>query len=360
MSISERNARLLIQAFTAAFDLRSLEGMLRQELGVALELITPSNNPQEVFPALMAEADSQGWLNSLVAAARAYHPHDPALQSAADQLGLAPRLVVALRPDQPRERRINDATLRQVITGANSLLDLSDWREKLGEIEYQVCRLEIAAKPAGTGFLVGPDLLMTCYHVVEDLIQGSELPEDFVARFDFKKTRSQEVVNPGREFHLSPDWIVDWSPYNPAEAAGDENALPGPEEMDYAVLRLAGSPGSQPVTEQAAGERPRGWISLNDQPYLFSPGSPLFIVQHPSGAPLKLALDTQAVLGLNGNATRVRYRTNTQPGSSGSPCFNSQWELVALHHSGIVRFNEGIPLDRIAGLLKQRGKWPLS
>ena len=97
-----------------------------------------------------------------------------------------------------------------------------------------------------------------------------------------------------------------------------------------------------------------------DRPYDFASGSPLFIVQHPSGAPLKLALDTQAVLGLNANGTRVRYRTNTQPGSSGSPCFNSQWELVALHHSGIVRFNEGIPLARILDLLKQRGKWPLA
>ena len=360
MSISERKASLLIQAFTAAFDLRSLEEMLRQELGLELEFITPSNKPIEVFPALMAEADSQGWMNALVAAARAYHPHDPNLQSAADQLGLAPRLVVAMRPDPPRERRINDATLQKVITGTNSLLDLSDWREKLGDIEYQVCRLEIAAKPVGTGFLVGPDLLLTCYHVVEDLIQGSELPEDFVARFDFKKTRSLVVANPGREFHLATDWIVDWTPYNPAEAAGDENALPAPDEMDYALLRLDGSPGSQPVSEKAAAERPRGWVPFNDRPYDFPPGSPLFIVQHPSGAPLKLALDTQAVIGLNGNGTRVRYRTNTQPGSSGSPCFNSQWELVALHHSGIVRFNEGIPLRHIAALLKQRGKWPLT
>ncbi|MGL4649089.1 MAG: trypsin-like peptidase domain-containing protein, partial [Caldilineaceae bacterium] len=28
------------------------------------------------------------------------------------------------------------------------------------------------------------------------------------------------------------------------------------------------------------------------------------------------------------------YLTDTLPGSSGSPCFNDRWEVVALHHSG--------------------------
>ena len=265
MPISDRSAKILIQAFTAAFDLPTLREMLRQELDLDLTTITSASRLEDAVTALMAEADSQGWLESLVSAARAYHPHDPGLQSAADQLGLAPRLVVAMRPAPARERRINDTTLQQVISGTNSLLDLSDWREKLGEIEYQVCRLEMSGKPAGTGFLVGPDLLLTCYHVVEDLIQGGELAEDFLARFDYKKTRSQVVVNPGREFRLASDWNVDWSPYNAQEADGDENAQPAPGEMDYAFLRLAGSPGSQPVNEKAAG-RPPARLDPIDRP----------------------------------------------------------------------------------------------
>jgi hypothetical protein len=31
----------------------------------------------------------------------------------------------------------------------------------------------------------------------------------------------------------------------------------------------------------------------------------------------------------------IRYETDTQPGSSGSPVFNDQWQLAALHHSGV-------------------------
>jgi hypothetical protein len=85
------------------------------------------------------------------------------------------------------------------------------------------------------------------------------------------------------------------------------------------------------------------------------------IVQHPRGDPLKLALDMDSILGVNANATRVRYRTNTEGGSSGSPCFDATWRLIALHHYGDPafnhpKFNQGIPVSSIRKLLQERGK----
>ena len=70
---------------------------------------------------------------------------------------------------------------------------------------------------------------------------------------------------------------------------------------------------------------------------------------------MKLAMDTQAVIGLNGNGTRINYRTNTDPGSSGSPVFTMDWDLVALHHSGDPAwvnptYNQGVPIE----LVRQR------
>jgi hypothetical protein len=92
----------------------------------------------------------------------------------------------------------------------------------------------------------------------------------------------------------------------------------------------------------------------------FAANPALFILQHPNAEPLKLALDNEAVIAVNGNGTRVRYRTNTEGGSSGSPCFSANWELVALHHAGdpawVPRYNEGVPLPAILRLLEQRGK----
>ena len=80
---------------------------------------------------------------------------------------------------------------------------------------------------------------------------------------------------------------------------------------------------------------------------------PIMIVQHPKAEPLALAVDTLGVQSLNANKTRVRYNTNTESGSSGSPCFNINWGLVALHHYGDplydqARYNQGIPSRRSA------------
>ena len=78
---------------------------------------------------------------------------------------------------------------------------------------------------------------------------------------------------------------------------------------------------------------------------------------------MQVAVDSSGVLGQNGNKTRVRYTTTTQPGSSGSPCFSADWQLVALHHSGDPKyaetkqadFNQGIPMTAIRALLADRG-----
>jgi endonuclease G, mitochondrial len=58
------------------------------------------------------------------------------------------------------------------------------------------------------------------------------------------------------------------------------------------------------------------------------------IIQHPNGEPKQLALRENKVTGLPENRF-LHYRTDTAAGSSGSPVFNDQWDLIALHHSGV-------------------------
>jgi hypothetical protein len=66
---------------------------------------------------------------------------------------------------------------------------------------------------------------------------------------------------------------------------------------------------------------------------------------------------------MNKSGTRVRYRTNTVRGSSGSPCFTPVFDVVALHHTGDPNFaaghapgyNQGVPMHLIAAHLKERG-----
>ena len=136
--------------------------------------------------------------------------------------------------------------------------------------------------------------------------------------------------------------------YSQAEATDTPESPEATEdELDYALLRL-----TQTVGNSDAGGFPRGWANLPDHPVALPVGAPLLIVQHPDGAPLKLALDTNAIIGLNAAKTRIRYTTNTESGSSGSPCFNMDWQLVALHHYGdpawhTAKFNQGVPAELI-------------
>jgi hypothetical protein len=92
----------------------------------------------------------------------------------------------------------------------------------------------------------------------------------------------------------------------------------------------------------------------------------VYVIGHPSGGGLAFSLNDNELLdhGDPGDF-RVHYRTPTEPGSSGSPVFDGQWELIALHHAGDVAMerihgagtyqaNEGIAFKHIAPAIKVR------
>ncbi len=82
-------------------------------------------------------------------------------------------------------------------------------------------------------------------------------------------------------------------------------------------------------------------------------------LQHPSREPLKLAIGMDEQIEVNAAGNRIRYSVPTLPGSSGSPVFDTDWDLVALHHAGDPdsiqpKYNEGIPISVIA----EHPAWP--
>ncbi|HEY4640358.1 MAG TPA: trypsin-like peptidase domain-containing protein [Thermoanaerobaculia bacterium] len=306
---------------------------------------------------LIVQANAQDFTPELVNAARELRPKNDAFLELADELSLT-----AFGRSEPQRR----SDLQRTIRAKNVFNNLFLFRSRLTEIEFQVCRIEVPVTKAtgetalmtGTGFLTGPDLVMTNYHVIEPLLhevdEWTGKPADVRARFDYKKL-SAKSVNDGVTYELAEPWLVDSSPYESAEE-------PKGEELDYAILRLARSAGDEAVGGWPAGATPpkRGFMKLKTTGEAFAPDSPLVIVQHPSGDPLSIAFDTDSVIRLNDGKTRVRYRTNTEHGSSGSPCFNLKLELVALHHAGDPEYdhppeyNAGIPIDVIVALLAQR------
>ncbi len=82
----------------------------------------------------------------------------------------------------------------------------------------------------------------------------------------------------------------------------------------------------------------------------------IYIIGHPGGGTLQISLYDNLLL--DHKDPKIHYRTPTLGGSSGSPVFNSQWKLIALHHAGdrempklngegTYQANEGIWIESI-------------
>lgn len=156
----------------------------------------------------------------------------------------------------------------------------------------------------GTGFLVSPKLLMTNNHVLENAqAAGTSRVE-----FNFQE---------GPDGRLLQSIFVD---LDPTTFFITDRAL------DFSVVALKGS---------LSNISRFGWNGLSAAEGKLIVGEYVSIIQHPSGERKQLALRENQVVDVLDNF--VHYRTDTSPGSSGSPVFNDQWEIVALHHSGIPK-----------------------
>lgn len=329
------------------------EQFVRYRFNKNLYDITIAESLQELAFDLINEADREGWIRTLILGARESNPGNKQLIDFSQYFFTDTSFLNISLPPKLSER----GSRERIIRGTNPYIDPIIWLVKLSEILPQVCHIEyIAELPegrrqiTGTGFLIAPNVVITNFHVMECVIKEKAAYSDVILRFDYNKLSYGKSMSTGTEYRLQKDWLIDQSPY----LAYNEKRLPTLDELDYTLLRVDGKPGNSTVGEP--GSPARGWIKLPTEPDKFSPNTPLFILQHPNGQPLKLALDTDGIIDVNKNGTMVSYKTNTEPGSSGSPCFNSNWDLVALHHMGIEgEYNAGTPFSAICSRLEKQG-----
>jgi V8-like Glu-specific endopeptidase len=88
------------------------------------------------------------------------------------------------------------------------------------------------------------------------------------------------------------------------------------------------------------------------------------VIGHPEGlAQPQFSLYDNALIDYD--ATWIHYRSPTEGGSSGSPVFDVQWDLIGLHHGGsfymprlhgggTYEANEAISLAAIRARLRER------
>lgn len=151
----------------------------------------------------------------------------------------------------------------------------------------------------GTAVLVGGDLLLTNNHV----LGSAGRAVDATVTFDYQWDEAGTTIGPIRSFGLDPTALFVTDPdldVTLVAVAGDTS--------DFGAVRLA------PGATVLVGER-------------------VNIVQHPADRPKQIALRENQVVDVLDD--HLHYVADTAPGSSGAPVFNDQWQLVALHRSGV-------------------------
>jgi endonuclease I/V8-like Glu-specific endopeptidase len=182
-----------------------------------------------------------------------------------------------------------------------------------------VCRITIRSSSTstaagfGTGSLVSPRLLLTNNHV----LRSGEIARFSVAEFDFQETLASSAPQ-SRFFQLDPDAFFLTSP-----------------ALDFTLVA---------VRDPEQVLQPYGWNQLVAEEGKVRKGEPVTIIQHPRAETKQIALRENEITDILENF--LLYRTDTAPGSSGSPVFNDQWELVGLHHAGVPRKKNGQILTR--------------
>jgi endonuclease G len=184
--------------------------------------------------------------------------------------------------------------------------------ERAREVARSVARIVTWGGPGydpvglATGFLVTPDLLLTNHHVVPTRADGVGLAANFLYE------SSERGVNRGLLYRLDPNRFFFSHP-----------------ELDFALVGIEPrGDGGEPITELGA-------IPLIGSTGKILTGHPINVIQHPNGGPRQYAVTNNRLVQILEEEGFLHYETDTARGSSGSPIFNADWEVVGLHHCGI-------------------------
>lgn len=194
----------------------------------------------------------------------------------------------------------------------------------------------------GTGFLVAPDCLLTAAHVLRaDGQPGPADIEDVDAVFDFFDERTTRAET-GAPVPVAE--LLRASPPSPGElppVTPDWNAPA--DRLDYALLRLPRRVGDDRTPDTTT----RGHYNLDVLEPDLSRSSLANLFHFPLASFLSHAYATSGFeFNPSGTKTRMRYRTNTLPGSSGAPIVDHLGRLLAMHHFGNTQHNQAVPITR--------------
>jgi hypothetical protein len=277
---------------------------------------------------ILEEAQKHNKVQDIIRVAHSEYPEN-------EWLALAQQgdLLAIKGPDIEQDvawKGLEDADQLEKIIGSQSTLLPIRFLEVGLSKARSVARVVRADGASGSGFLTDDNLLITNHHVLPTEAAAREA----VIQFNYQQTATG-LDAPVDVFRLAPHHVFVTSPR---------------EENDWTAVRVQNEPNEK-------------WGALKLIRVDPQMGDRVNIVQHAGGGPKQIALYHNVVVFVGNN--RLQYLTDTLPGSSGSPVFDSDWRVVALHHSGgwlhepgsKRRYyrNEGIYIDAIIDGLTTEG-----
>lgn len=313
------NLTSLNHVLAALYPLQEQSVRIVQEAGIPTGLVAFQSRALDNWHRILDEAVKQGKVAAVINAARRDYPEYERLKEAeAGQLAPPPGPIL----DAKGWRGTFDPGSVEKLMGAQSTLLHVSFLELGVERSRSVARV-VTPGGLGSGFLTTDNLFVTNHHVIgtKDEAKATKI------QFNFQQ-KSKGLDARIAEFTLDPDSAFATSPMH---------------DHDWTIVRVCGNPTKE-------------WGAIEVKQTNVSHTRWVNIIQHPGGGPKQVALYHNLVSYVDENV--VQYLTDTLPGSSGSPVFDSEWNVVAVHHSGgwivepgtkkAVYRNEGIHVNQIA------------
>jgi V8-like Glu-specific endopeptidase len=202
--------------------------------------------------------------------------------------------------------------LEKIIGDKSSILRIN-WLEKALNASKAVCRVVCADGSRGTGFLTKDGYVFTNNHVIPSAKEAATATLEFNYEVDGNGNIKNRVV-----YQLDPK----------------DAAFSPKDQYDFARVRV--------IDRSDAPLKQWGYVEFETEA-IPAVGDPVTIIQHPKGEDKQIALNANEVLGQL--YQHLYYTTDTEPGSSGSPVFNKDWKVVAIHHAGKTQAEGGFVVN---------------